>query len=351
MLFVVCCPIPLERGVAGAARITEHMYSPMFPVSGSVWHDICSEKNNLFLLLAAAGLTDRLFGHRLFPIGTVYDPFISRGLDALNYGCYMDSRFLLVATPSGISLGPEGGAHQSINTPLIGIGQPGLLYYEPATADETALLLREAMDRMQRDSTEGGSSVYLRLSTRPLDQPVDRVIDPSLKQNIIDGAYYHVEPTEETKVCIVYMGAIKPEATQAYNEIVAMGIDQNCSLLQITSPDVLYHDWQKASTTRKEDDTKRSHIQQLFEKLPKDSIVLTVLDGHPSTLSWLAGVKPGLSIRSLGVSNFGQTGDLIDLYSHYQIDTKSIVENIVMELQQQQENSGHFLDEQRQASA
>ena len=74
-------------------------------------------ENNLFILLAAAGLAHEVFGERLLPIGTLYDPFIQRGLDALNYACYQDARFILVATPSGITLAPEGGAHQSIGTP------------------------------------------------------------------------------------------------------------------------------------------------------------------------------------------------------------------------------------------
>ena len=95
-------------------------------------------------MLAAAGLSGDLFGTRLFPIGTLYDPFIARGLDALNYACYQDARFLLVATPSGITLGPEGGAHQSINPPLIALGQPGLRHYEPAFADELAAMMEEA---------------------------------------------------------------------------------------------------------------------------------------------------------------------------------------------------------------
>jgi pyruvate dehydrogenase E1 component len=125
-------------------------------------------ENNLFLVLAALGLAAPLFGTRLIPVGTVYDPFIARGLDALNYACYQDARFLLVATPSGITLGPEGGAHQSINSPLIGIGQPGLTYFEPAYADELALMMRWAFDHLQADD---GGSVYLRLTTRMITQP------------------------------------------------------------------------------------------------------------------------------------------------------------------------------------
>lgn len=128
-------------------------------------------EHNLFLMLAAAGLAGPLFGTRLLPIGTVYDPFIARGLDALNYAAYMDARFLLVATPSGVTLGPEGGAHQSIATPLIGMGQPGLASYEPAFADELAVLLEDAFARMQ--AADGGST-YLRLTTRAIAQRADR---------------------------------------------------------------------------------------------------------------------------------------------------------------------------------
>ena len=125
-------------------------------------------ENNLFLNLASLGLAHDLFGARLLPVGTLYDPFIARGLDALNYACYQDARFLLVATPSGITLAPEGGAHQSIGAPLIGISQPGLTAFEPAFADEVAVMLRWAFEHMQAPD---GGSVYLRLSTRQIAQP------------------------------------------------------------------------------------------------------------------------------------------------------------------------------------
>src|SRR5256885_1990260 len=130
-------------------------------------------ESNLFLMLAAAGLSGDLFWTRLFPIGTLYDPFIARCLDPLNYACYQDARFLLVATPSGITLGPEGGAHQSINPPLIALGQPGLRHYEPAYADELAAMMQEAF-RLIDDPA--GESTYLRLSTRNIRQ-VERCDD------------------------------------------------------------------------------------------------------------------------------------------------------------------------------
>src|SRR5438046_2314728 len=135
---------------------------------------------NLFILMSALGLSHAINGERLLPIATLYDPFIERGLDALNYACYQDARFMVAATPSGISLAPEGGAHQSIGTPLIGMAQDGLATFEPAYVDELAVIMEWAFDYMQREGQEEGEarwlrdekggSVYLRLSTRPIDQ-------------------------------------------------------------------------------------------------------------------------------------------------------------------------------------
>src|SRR5437660_111818 len=133
---------------------------------------------NLFIMLSALGLSHSLFGERLIPIGTLYDPFIERGLDALKYACYQDARFILVGTPSGVTLAPEGGAHQSIATPLIGMAQDGIASFEPAFIDELAVIMGWGFRHMQRDSGEGGS-VYLRLPTRTIEQP-QRLIGPDL---------------------------------------------------------------------------------------------------------------------------------------------------------------------------
>ncbi|MEK1869135.1 MAG: 1-deoxy-D-xylulose-5-phosphate synthase N-terminal domain-containing protein, partial [Ensifer adhaerens] len=180
---------------------------------------------NLFLLLGAAGLSHSLFGKRLIPIGTVYDPFVCRGFDALNYACYQDARFMIVGTPSGVTLAPEGGAHQSIGTPLIGISQDGLAAFEPAFADELAVIMEWAFDYMQRDGDndpdertwlrdETGGSVYLRLTTKPLEQPLKRV-DDDFGQGAIDGAYWLRKPGPNCDVVIAYQGAVADEAIAA----------------------------------------------------------------------------------------------------------------------------------------
>ncbi|MEO5972750.1 MAG: transketolase, partial [Sphingomicrobium sp.] len=173
-------------------------------------------ENNLFLMLAAAGLAGDMFGARLVPVGTLYDPFIARGLDALNYACYQDARFILVATPSGITLGAEGGAHQSINPPLIALGQPGLRHYEPAFADELAAMLEEAF-RLVDDAH--GESTYFRLSTRSIAQ-VERS-DDDWKAGALAGAYWLREPGAGAEAAIVAMGAVMPEALAAWEELRA----------------------------------------------------------------------------------------------------------------------------------
>src|SRR3954469_13651888 len=171
-------------------------------------------ESNLFLMLAAAGLSGDLFGCRLFPVGTLYDPFIARGLDALNYACYQDARFLLVATPSGITLGPEGGAHQSINPPLIALGQPGLRHYEPAYADELAAMIQEAF-RLIDDPA--GESTYLRLSTRSIQQ-VERS-DGSWREGALAGGYWLRDPGHHAEAAIAAMGAVMPEALAAWEKL------------------------------------------------------------------------------------------------------------------------------------
>jgi pyruvate dehydrogenase E1 component len=200
-------------------------------------------EHNLFLMLAALGLSAPIFGTRLMPIGTVYDPFIARGLDALNYGCYQNARFLLVATPAGVTLGPEGGAHQSINSPLIGIGQPGLTYFEPAFADELALIMGWAFEHMQ---AEDGGSVYLRLTTRAIEQ-VERE-DDGWKEDALKGGYWLMRPASGAEAAIVFTGAIAPEAIAAYHElkedIPGLG------LLNVTSPDLLHRGWSARQAAR-----------------------------------------------------------------------------------------------------
>ena len=277
-------------------------------------------ENNLFTLLAALGLAGPLFGARLLPIGTLYDTFIARGLDALNYACYQDARFLLVATPSGISLAPEGGAHQSISTPLVGIGQPGLTSFEPAFVDELAAVMRFAFEHMQAPT---GGSVYLRLSTRPLDQP-RREMSAALADAVVSGAYWAIEPAPDAALALAYMGALAPEAFEAHT---ALADDiSGLGLLAITSADRLHADWRATQAARARGESgARSHIESLLGALPVGAGLVTGLDGHPAALSWLGSVV-GHRVVSIGVESFGQSGALHDLYRHYRLDVEAWID-------------------------
>lgn len=290
-------------------------------------------ENNLFLMLAAMGLSEQLFDARLLPVGTLYDPFISRGLDALNYACYQDARFILVATPSGISLAPEGGAHQSIATPLIGMSQDGLATFEPTYADELAVIMEWAFNYIQRDGEGGqdsewlrdqeGGSVYLRLSTRSLEQP-ERKMDEKMRQGILAGGYWLKEPAPGSDLAIIYTGVMAPEALVAWQEIRQTHPD--AGLLAVTSADRLNAGWSSAQKARQTGNYgAKSHVEELLAPLARQAGLVTVIDGHPATLAWMGSVR-GQRTESLGVEHFGQSGDSLDLYEAYRIDSKSIIE-------------------------
>lgn len=288
---------------------------------------------NLFIMLSALGLSHSLHGERLLPVGTLYDPFIERGLDALNYACYQDARFVLAGTPSGVTLAPEGGAHQSIATPLIGMAQDGLSSFEPAFVDELSAILCWAFGYLQRSEERPapnatwprdafGGSVYLRLSTRMLDQP-RRTMTPALTSDVIAGAYWMRRPGPNTQLVVAYTGAIAPEAIMA---VGLMAEDRrDIGLLAVTSADRLHAGWTAASRARDEGDrAAESHIEHLLAEIPGNCGLVTVIDGHPATLAWLGSVH-GHRTRALGVDHFGQTGSIADLYRHFGIDTKAII--------------------------
>jgi pyruvate dehydrogenase E1 component len=274
-------------------------------------------EQNLFLLMGAAGLAPAMTGARVLPIGTVYDPFVNRGLDALIYACYQDARFLLVSTPSGLTLAPEGGQHQSVNTPLIGMAADRLASFEPTHVDELAVLLRHAFDFMQRPD---GSAVWLRLSTRALAQP-SRVLDP---EAVIAGAHWVVEPAPGARIALGYQGPVAPEALAAFEELATE--ETGAGLLAITSPDRLHAGWLAAMRARRSGRRESvSHIERLLGSLAPGAALVTVLDGHPATHAWLGAVR-GQRVMPLGPDHFGQSGDIPDLYREYGIDTDAILD-------------------------
>ncbi len=281
---------------------------------------------NLVLLLGQLGLSWDHQGERLFPFGTVYDPFVMRALEGIVYSTYSGSRFVLVGTPSGISLSREGGAHQSISTPGIGIETPGLTYAEPCYARELEWLLLDGLIQMQ---TPAGEALYLRLSTKPIDQEpfaaaAALVGDERLRNDVVAGGFRLREPgVADDRVVIAACGAIVPEALAAA-EVLAEEEGVEAAVLCLSSPDRLYRSWQTSRAARLNGAAaEASHLERLLMPDERGLPVVTVIDGASHALAFV-GSALGTRSVPLGVDRFGQTGSQPEVYAEYAIDAAAI---------------------------
>ncbi|WZH50476.1 MAG: transketolase C-terminal domain-containing protein [Nocardioides alkalitolerans] len=278
---------------------------------------------NLVSLLGELGTTWSRWGERLIPIATLYDPFVPRALEPWSYGIYAGGQSIIVGTPSGVTLAPEGGAHQSITTPSIGLEQPECIAWEPAFAQDLEWCLLEAMSKV---GIEGGTSSYFRLSTRPVDQslaalPDDRTLVERRRRQAVAGGYRITthDPAQE-QVTLVGVGAMLPEVVAAAATLATHGI--TAGVVCLTSPDLVFRSFDqrgRVGSVRGDD-----ILGALFPPEHPAPLV-TVLDGHPHTLSFLAGAR-GDRIRCLGVRDFGQSTGLEEGYALHGIDVGSIVD-------------------------
>lgn len=276
-------------------------------------------ETNLVGLLGELGATWSRWGQPLLPIGVLYDPFVGRALEPWAFGIYAGGQSILVGTPSGVSLAPEGGAHQSVITPSIGVEQPGCIGYEPAFAIDTEWCLLASLDRLGKPD---GSSAYLRLSTRPVDQrlaavPSDPAARERRRRQVVAGGYL-LRRADVPAVAIAAMGAVVPEALAAAERLEEAGIAAD--VLCVTSPGLLF----RALSARQGRRTGDDWILDQLLPAPRAVPLVTVLDGHPHTLSFLAAIRQ-VPHAALGVSSFGQSGDLDDVYRYHGIDTDSII--------------------------
>lgn len=278
---------------------------------------------NLVGLLGELGATWSRWGERLIPIATIYDPFIARALEPWSYGIYAGGQSIIVGTPSGVTLAPEGGAHQSITTPSIGLEQPECIAWEPAFAQDLEWCMLAAMSKV---GIEGGTSSYFRLSTRPLDQALARIPENELlaerrRRQAVAGGYRITQhnPASE-QVTLVGVGALMPEVVAAADALAAQGI--TAGVVCLTSPDLVFRSFNQRGSVGQ---TRGDDIICALFPPGSAAPIVTVMDGHPHTLSFLAGAR-GDRIRCLGVSDFGQSSDLGDAYKLHGIDTVSIVD-------------------------
>ncbi|KLO31353.1 pyruvate dehydrogenase [Mycolicibacter heraklionensis] len=274
---------------------------------------------NLVGLMGELGATWSRWGQPLFPIGVLYDPFVERALEPWSYGIYAGGQSILVGTPAGVSLAPEGGAHQSVKTPSIGLEQPGCVGYEPAFAIEVEWMLLESISRLGRP---GGSSSYLRLSTRPVDQtlaavPTDPAARDRRRRQVLAGAYT-LRSCVRPAIMLAGMGAMITETLQAAERLGVLGIA--AEVVCITSPGRIF----EAMQARRGLAEAPSWILDQVFPADRAAPIVTVVDGHPHTLAFLSTINR-VPAASLGVTSFGQSGDLDDVYRYHQIDADSIV--------------------------
>jgi pyruvate dehydrogenase E1 component len=277
---------------------------------------------NLVGLLAELGATWSRWGQPLLPIGTIYDPFVNRALEPWSYGVYAGGQSILVGTPSGVTLAPEGGAHQSITTPSTGIEQPGVLSYEPAFTQDLEWCLLRSLGLLGRAD---GVSSYFRLSTRPLDQALSAVPEDSegrdrRRGQVVRGGYLLRDPGDAV-VNLVAMGVLVAEAVAAADELSLHGLPAR--VVCVTSADLLFRAVRRRSGQGMDDALAYEAIlAELFDRpLP----LVTVLDGHPHTLAFLGAVHD-TPISTLGVTAFGQVGSVAEVYDVHGIGVRSIVD-------------------------
>jgi pyruvate dehydrogenase E1 component len=278
---------------------------------------------NLVGLLGELGITWSRWGERLIPVATLYDPFVARALEPWSYGIYAGGQSILVGTPSGVTLAPEGGAHQSITTPSIGLEQPGCTAWEPAFAQDLEWTFLHAMSQV---GVPGGSSSYFRLSTRPLDPslanlPEDPALIERRRRQVVAGGYrLSSHPADRDQVTLVGAGAIMPEVLAAAETLASHAV--TAGVVCLTSPDLVFRSVQQRA--RRTAGDVGCIVDELFPPQAPAPLV-TVHDGHPHTLAFLAGAR-GDRTRCLGVTEFGQSSSLDDAYRIHGIDTAAIVD-------------------------
>ncbi|MEM7141368.1 MAG: 1-deoxy-D-xylulose-5-phosphate synthase N-terminal domain-containing protein [Actinomycetota bacterium] len=292
---------------------------------------------NLFMLLGQLGLSHDHHGEHLLPIGTVYDPFVLRGLDALIYALYNDARFVVAGTPSGVTLAPEGGAHQSTITASVGAELPGLHYAEPAYATEVDWLLCDALMRLGDDA---GESCYLRLSTRPIDQgpfgaALARDGEAALREAVLAGGFRlrDAPPDGRPGVTIATTGAMAPEALAAADELDGEGVA--ATVIHLSSPDRAYRSWQRATAAAARSArpiAADSHVHTLVPPGERDRPIVSVQDAASHSLAWL-GSAIGTRQFNLGVDRFGESGTIADLHDLVGISAAHIVTTALVALE------------------
>jgi pyruvate dehydrogenase E1 component len=298
---------------------------------------------NLFTLLGQLGIAGDISDQPLIPIGTVYDPFVLRGLDAFIYSVYSGAKFIVAGTPSGITLAPEGGAHQSTITPSVGVELPGVVLMEPAYAQSLDWLLCDALAHVAGakkntapDLRPNELAFYFRLTTRSIDQQPfyeakQRIGEATLRSQVLAGAYKLVDGrvalTKQDNhlapvVCLASSGAVMPEVLAAAKQLAAEGVIAH--VIDITSLGRVFGSWQRTLKQGIRTATTPSLPGVLRTTFTEKAPIVSIHDGSSHAMAWL-GSAVGMPQVAMGVDSFGQSGNIPDLYAMHDLNSESII--------------------------
>ena len=298
---------------------------------------------NLFSLLGQLGISSDISNQPLIPIGTVYDPFVLRGLDAFIYSVYSGARFIVAGTPSGITLAPEGGAHQSTITPSVGMELPGVVFIEPAYGQALDWLLCDAIAHVAGTKPDTAPDLkstelafYFRLTTRSIDQSPfnaarERLGEATLRTQVLAGAYRLVDGrVNQAKlddhnspvVHLVGCGAVMPEVLTAAAELASEGVIAH--VVDVTSPGRLFGSWQRTLKQGIRTANTPSFPGSMRPVFSERAPIVSIHDGSSHAMAWL-GSALGVPQVAMGVDDFGQSGNIPDLYKIHDLDAGSIL--------------------------
>lgn len=298
---------------------------------------------NLFTLLGQLGMSGDISGQSLIPIGTVYDPFVLRGLDAFIYSVYSGAKFIVAGTPSGITLSPEGGAHQSTITPSVGVELPGVVLMEPAFGQALDWMLCDAIAHVAGakkntapDLSPNELAFYFRLTTRSIEQQPfhdakQLLGEATLRSQVLAGAYRLVDgrnalsKIDNHLAPVVYLaasGAVMPEVLAAAKQLAEEGVVAH--VVDITSLGRVFGSWQRTLKQGIRTASTPSLPGVLRATFTEKAPIVSIHDGSSHAMAWL-GSALGVPQVAMGVDNFGQSGNIPDLYAIHDLNTESII--------------------------
>ena len=279
-------------------------------------------EGNLVGLLGELGATWSRAGLPLLPIGALYDPFVNRALEPWSFGIYAGGQSILVGTPSGVTLAPEGGAHQSIITPSVGPRAAALrrlgarLRPGPRVDAARARSPPSATASARRPTS---ASARARSTRRWRASRATRRRASAGARQVLAGGYRPARGRARARRHARRHG--RGAARRARRRRRALGRAASRSTSCASPPPT------SSSARCRRGRAWRGGDHAILDVLfPPDrrAPIVTVLDGHPHTLAFLSAVR-GMPIANLGVHDFGQSGDVQDLYAHFGIDAETII--------------------------